>query len=267
MTVQALTPTTFDLSTAPAAPFTRLVAVEVRKMVDTRAGRWLLVCIGLLTAAALGTMLVVVVAKDLAVSFGDFLAAANVPTGILLPVLGVMSITQEFGQRTALVTFAQVPSRMRVCAAKFTAALGLAAAAAVLSLVLAGGAYLAYGALSDAGAGWHAGVGDLARYVLVQALGLAGGLAFGALLLNTAAAIVVVFAVSFVLTGLFEVGAQTMSWFAHIRPWIDFQYAQGPLTSGGVTAADWAHLAVSAVPWLVVPLLVGLWRVLRVEVK
>ncbi|MFN8122299.1 MAG: ABC transporter permease [Thermoleophilia bacterium] len=267
MTVHPVAFRPFDLSATPAVPFGRLVSVETRKMADTRAGRWLLIGIGLITAAILGVMLVVAVAKDLSLGFRDFLTAVSIPMGILLPVLGVLSVTQEFGQRTALTTFTQVPSRMRVLRAKFAAALGLATAGTVLGMVLAAAAYGGYALLSDLGTGFNAGPGDLGRFLLVQALGLVGGLAFGALLLNSAAAIVVLFSVTFVLTGLFELGAQTIGWFGDLRPWIDFQAAQGPLVDGGVSATEWSHLLVSSLPWLVVPLLVGLRRILRAEVK
>lgn len=267
MTVQPITFRPFDLSGTPAVPFTRLVAVEARKMADTRAGRWLLIVTGLATAAVLAVMLAVVVARDMIVSFGDFLAAVNAPMGVILPVLGVLSVTQEFGQRTALTTFTLVPSRMRVYRAKFAAALGIAVAGAVLGMVLAVLAYGGYAALSDAATGFDAGPDDLGRFLLVQALGLIGGIAFGALFLNSSAAIVVLFSVTFVLTGLFELGAQTIGWFADVRPWIDFQAAQGPLSFGGVSATEWAHLVVSAVPWLVLPLLIGLRRILRAEIR
>ena len=42
-------------------------------------------------------------------TFGSFGAGANIPMVILLPVLGVMSVTSEWSQRTAMVTFALVP--------------------------------------------------------------------------------------------------------------------------------------------------------------
>ena len=42
-----------DVSRRPAIPFSRLVSVELRKMVDTRAGRWLLISIAGLTALVL----------------------------------------------------------------------------------------------------------------------------------------------------------------------------------------------------------------------
>ena len=43
--------TTLDLSSTSAVPLTRLVKVELRKMVDTRSGLWLIIAIALITAA------------------------------------------------------------------------------------------------------------------------------------------------------------------------------------------------------------------------
>ena len=42
---------------------------------------------------------------------------------ILLPVLGIMSVTSEWSQRTAMVTFTLEPSRSRFLAAKFVGTL------------------------------------------------------------------------------------------------------------------------------------------------
>ena len=99
------------------------------------------------------------------------------------------------------------------------------------------------------------------------ALGLATGFAFGALLLNTAGAIVLYFVYSFVLPGLFELGASLIGWFGDLRPWIDFSNAQGPLMEGGITGEQWAQLGVSSLLWFFLPLALGLRRVLRAEVK
>jgi len=58
-----------------------------------------------------------------------------------------------------------------------------------------------------------------------------------------------------------------MGWFESLQPWIDFADAQNPLIEGNVSGAEWAHLAVSGFIWLVLPLAIGTWRVLRAEVK
>src|SRR3954454_8314032 len=109
MTAQAA-PLTLYVSQTARVPFSRLVQVELRKMFDTRAGRWLLISIGALTALVLVIQLWVVVAQDLDVDFRDFMAGMNTPMGILLPVLGIMAVTSEWSQRTAMVTFSLEPS-------------------------------------------------------------------------------------------------------------------------------------------------------------
>jgi hypothetical protein len=72
---------------------------------------------------------------------------------------------------------------------------------------------------------------------------------------------------SFVLPGLFEWGSATMNWLHDLRPWIDFNFAQGPLASASMTGKNWAELAVSGLFWFVLPLAAGLGRMLRAEVK
>jgi hypothetical protein len=58
-----------------------------------------------------------------------------------------------------------------------------------------------------------------------------------------------------------------MVWFSHFAPWIDFQSASAELYDMPLTGSQWAHLAVSGFIWLVLPLVIGLWRIRRAEVK
>jgi ABC-2 type transport system permease protein len=258
---------TFDISGTTPVPFGRLVAVELRKMADTRAGRWLLISIAALTALVLAIQLAVILSNDLQVDFRDFMIAMNTPMGVLLPVLGIMSVTSEWTQRTAMVTFTLEPSRSRLILAKFVSTMLIAVVAVVIGLALSVVANLLYGALSGDEVLWDIGVVDVVFYFLLHAIGMATGFAFGTLFLNTAAAIVVYFVYSFVLPGLFQLGAQLIDWFADIQPWVDFAAAQNPLIEGNVNGEQWAQLAVSGLLWLGLPLAVGLWRVLRAEVK
>jgi len=61
--------------------------------------------------------------------------------------------------------------------------------------------------------------------------------------------------------------AGSQAWFRQLQPWIDFKFAQGSLIDGTVTAQQWAHLGVTGVIWLLVPLTIGLAIVVRAEVK
>jgi ABC-type transport system involved in multi-copper enzyme maturation permease subunit len=262
-----MTTATLDVSQTKAVTFGSLVRVELRKMADTRAGRWLLISIAALTLLVLIIQMSVVLGQDLHVKFLDFLQGMNTPMGILLPVLGVMSVTSEWSQRTAMVTFTLEPSRGRVIAAKYVSVLLVAVGALVIGLVLGVVANLLYGALSGNDVVWGSPAKYAFYYLLLYIFGMSTGFAFGALLLNSPAGIVVYFVYSFVLPGLFSIGAALMNWFETLQPWIDFNTDQNNLIDATISGKDWVHLLVSGLIWLALPLAIGVWRIRRAEVK
>lgn len=255
-----------DLSSTQPVPFARLVRVELRKSYDTRAGFWLLASIGLLVLAAEIIVLAVVTVQDEPISFGDFIGTAAFLTSFLLPVLGIMVLTSEWSQRTAMVTFALEPRRPLVIAAKALVGVLLTLATVAVSIALGLVCNLLYGAI-EGHMDWSFGWSDFGAFVITQVLAMLGGFALAALLLNTPAAIVVFFVYKWVLPGLFGLGAALMGWFESLRPWIDFQSAQEVIWEMSGSAEEWAQLVVSGIVWLAVPLGLGIWRVLRAEVK
>jgi len=256
-----------DLSSTQQTPFGRLVGVELRKTWDTRAGLWLIIATTVLTAAVMVIQLAVVVGQDLTVSYVDFLTSTSFSIALLLPVFGILLITSEWSQRTAMVTFSLEPRRPLVIGAKMIVGGILAVLAVVVALVLATVCNALYGPLSGDPVTWDLSVAIVFSFLLLQVIGMLTGFAFATLLLNSPAAIVLYMVYSFVLPGLFELGASLMGWFDSLRPWIDFNNAQTPLVDATMTGDDWAHFAVSGVLWLVIPLAIGIWRVLRAEVK
>ena len=116
-------PTTLDISDDARAPFTRLVKVELRKTYDTRAGIWLLGITAFLAAAVMVIALIVVLVQDEPITLDDFVGIANFSSGFLLPVLGIMLVTSEWSQRTAMVTFTLESHRGRIVTAKLVAGL------------------------------------------------------------------------------------------------------------------------------------------------
>ncbi|MGA9746788.1 MAG: ABC transporter permease [Nocardioides sp.] len=262
---------TLDLSDTRPVPFTRQVGVELRKMVDTRAGLWLMVAIAVLTAAF---VVILYIFGDNGGSdqrtFFNFLGTTSTPQGFLLPVLGILLVTSEWTQRTALVTFTLTPKRPVVIAAKTVAALLIGLAAIALATALAAAA----AAVADApGAFEEVGVASFGKYALLQSLGVLQGLAFGLLFLNSAVAIVVFFVVPIVSNLLFTL----ISWLSDAAPWIDLSTAQTPLIGVDpqtgqpvATSMDleaWLQLATATSIWILLPMAVGLWRVLRTEAK
>ena len=249
-----------------AIPLSRLVRVELRKLVDTRAGFWLTVTI----IALSGVVAVVKLAtggSDLtSLNFGAFFSPMTIPMGILLPILAILLVTSEWSQRGALTTFTMEPRRERVVIAKLAASLIAAAVALIAALVFAAIANVVAGIAFDAPAGsWDISAATLVNTVLLQLLGMLMGFGFAALLLNTPAAIVLYFAVPTVMslvTGL-------VTWVReHLAEWVDPAMAQAPLTGQQwPSGSEWAHIVVSTIIWIVLPLAFGIYRIMRSEVK
>ncbi len=259
---------TLDVSGTPGIPFSRLFRVELRKSADTRAGRWLIgVTIGLCLLAEVIFLIVAATHDDAEASFGDFVAVSAFVSSVLLPVLGIMLVTSEWSQRTAMTTFALEPRRMRIVLAKMLAGMALTLFVIVFALVVGFVCNVLLGAFRPQGSDWTFGFTGFLGFLITQTFAMLGGFALASLLLNTPAAIVVFFAYKWVLPVLLFWGSALMDWFDHLRPWIDFQAAQGELYDLPMTGSQWGHLVVSGIIWLVIPLAIGLWRIRRAEVK
>lgn len=250
---------TLDISQTARVPLTRLIKVELRKMVDTKAGMWLL-----LTAAALSLIIVIITglaghASDK--TFGGFMGATGFPQSYLLPILGTLLITQEWGQRTAMVTFTLEPVRGRVLIAKVVAAILIGFAAIAVAIAAAALATTIFG---SAGRWDDFAAFDFVKFAIFESTRILMGLVFGLLFLNSAGAIVT----SFVLPIAFSIVANLWSLLSDKAPWIDLATAMGPLVdSGNPSAKEWAQFGVTAFVWVVIPFAIGSWRMLRAELK
>ena len=215
---------TIDVSPTPRIPLSRLVRVELRKMADTRSGKWLLIGIGVITLAVIAIFYATADPSDR--TFFNFMAATNGPQGLLLPVLGILLVTSEWTQRTALVSFTLTPVRSRVLLAKVLGGLLAGMAAIALTVVVAVLATVIGGAENA----WaQVGLDDLAKFVLLQATGILQGLAFGLLFLNSSAAIVSYF----VLPTALNILGSFWTAMAEVQPWFDLWSSQTPLFMGG----------------------------------
>jgi ABC-type transport system involved in multi-copper enzyme maturation permease subunit len=259
-------PAVLDIAGTPGIPFGRLFGVELRKSVDTRAGRWL---IGITIAAVLVAetiFLIVSAVKNLDSSYGDFVAGAAFVSSFLLPILGIMLVSSEWSQRTAMTTFTLEPRRMRVVMAKMLAGIAMTAFVIAFALVIGLLGNLLFAAIQGQSPAWTFGWTGFTGFLVTQTFAMVGGFALACLLLNTPAAIVVYVVYKYVLPGLIALGS-LMTWFSHLAPWIDFQAAQNELYDMPLSAGQWWHLVVSGLIWLALPLVIGLWRIGRAEVK
>jgi ABC-type transport system involved in multi-copper enzyme maturation permease subunit len=239
---------------APRIPLARLVHVELRKMADTRAGLWLLAAIALITV---GVAVIYRIAAPR--TFTETFRALQWPVGTLLPVLGILSVTSEWSQRTALTTFTLVPNRWRVILAKALAIVALAVAAVALAAVVAAIANL----FAPADGGWSLSAATLGEAIAFQLFGLFAGLAFGLMLQASAPAIVLYY----VLPTALSVLVALVDSLTEPAKWFSISDATTPLVDGGASATQWAQLATSAAIWVGGALLVGLYRLSRSELK
>ena len=235
----------------------RLVAVELRKMVNTRAGFWLQVAIVAITVVVVAVRSVVGDAADH--TFASVLDVAMQPAAVLLPIVGILLVTSEWSQRTGMITFALVPVRSRVLGAKLIASLVLALAMLAMSVaVVAAGVLVASPGVDGTWSDAATLIGQSAVYLTT---GMVVGVAFGAILLASAPAIVALFALPITWTAV-----ASLSFFADAAPWLDTRLALAPLHEEVVSATQWAHAGTALALWMLLPLLIGIWRITRREV-
>jgi ABC-2 type transport system permease protein len=237
-------------------PFRRLLRVEWGKATDTRAARWLLALTGLLTVAIM--LAPMLAPSSIEQAHSSYLGIAAGGLGFLLPVVSILTLTSEWSQRTVLTTFTQEPRRVRVIGAKITVSLVLSGIAALFGAAVTAGAV---GVVTASGRAIEAdlNVGVVIGYVLLIVLTVFMGVALGALLHNSAAAI----AASFVLPTAFVMLGRASK---PIAEWLDVSTTFNEWVLNGEWSGHTAQILVGIMLWVVVPLVAGLIRTVRREI-
>ncbi|SOD97394.1 ABC transporter permease [Blastococcus haudaquaticus] len=245
----------------PAAPsLATLTRVELRKSYDTRAGFWLLVVIGL---ASLAVVLLQLFFDDGPNrTFAGYFATTQLPVGVLLPVLGILLVTSEWSQRTAMTTFTLVPVRSRVLTAKVLAASVLAVLGVAAASVAAALGTLLTPLFTENAADWSLSAAQVGQVVIVQVITVLVGVAFGMLLLSSPLAIVLYFVLPTVVTILVNaVGA--LDW---VRDWLDLTSTTVPMYEGALDGQGWLQVGTSVALWGALPMVAGWLRIERSEI-
>jgi ABC-2 type transport system permease protein len=240
----------------PGIPFGRLLRVEWGKATDTRSARWL---IAIVAVATVGLMLAPLLGRhSIDQSVTKYLSFSALAITVLLPVVAIMTLTGEWSQRTVLTTFTQEPRRVRVTNAKVLASMIMGALAVVFAALVTTGA-VAVAELSGRHIVGNLGAIDVLGFVLFIMLNMLMGVAFGALLHNTAAAIVFFFALPAAFSLLGSVVHSLGDW---LDPGQSFNWILGGEWHGHA-----AMIATALTIWLVLPLIFGLVRTVRREIK
>lgn len=250
-----------EMTAAPAGrdrrpDLARLTRVELRKMVDTRSGFWLLLAVAGLTVVA--AVLTALLAHEEDRTLHHILANALQPAGILLPVVGILVVSSEWSQRTALVSFALVPERSRLLLAKVLAGVILALVASALALVLS----VLCTAIASNGAAdhWSLPFGVLFQDLVYVVTAMITGVGFGAALQSSAPAIVLSFVLPIAVAAIGSIHA-----IKGVVEWISSESLE-PMTAEVMSGHQWAQVLTVLAVWMVVPLAIGLWRLTRRDI-
>lgn len=246
-------------------PLHRIVSVELRKSFDTRAGFWLLSSIG--AAALLTTGAIIAWAPRAELTYSQFILAIGMPMTVILPIIAALSVTSEWTQHTGLATFTLVPHRGRVLLGKAAGSVLVALVATLVAFVVAALGTVVASRLAGIEPVWDVDAASLVAFGSAIELLLLTGFTLGTLIRASAGAIVAYMIYAFLLPGVLTLLAMYQAWFRDLRPWVDAKLTQEALMNGGLSGDQWAHLAVTTMVWLVIPLVIGVVRVLRAEVK
>lgn len=239
----------------------RLARVELRKAVDTRAGFWLAVVVALVSLAVVA--LQVFAGGDSAGDYAMWLVVQQTPVGFLVPVLAILIVTSEWSARTAVSTFALVPHRQRVLAAKLVAVLVLTVLAFAVSAALTALGTALGAAVQDVPADWDLQWWQVVQPFAVLAVSVLVGFALALLLLSSPVAIVLYFVVPTAFTILFTF----VSALQDVGPWVDPFTALTPVGTGvQLDGTDWAHVATSSAIWVGLLSVLGAIRIHRAEI-
>lgn len=238
-------------------PFHRLVAIELRRTVNSRGGFWFAVGIFVATLLLLAGHVLGGSEADQTVAL--YFASGVQLFGIFVPIVALLLVTSEWSQRTAMTTLAQQPRRHELLLSKLLASLiiGFAALAGLLLLVLGLGAFAA----NDTPGATTLDAQVVGQSCLMVLLSIVSGFGFGAAFLKSAPAIA-----GYVLfpTIVFVIGS--FGAIESVVKWINQATTAEAIIEYPMSTAEWKYFLVSSFTWSVVPLAVGWWRVMRSEV-
>lgn len=243
----------------------RIVAVELRKSFDTRAGLWLLASVGL--ASLLTTGAVIAWGPDEDFTYSTFTTTIAFPMSVILPIIAALAVTAEWTQRSGLTTFTIVPHRGRIMLGKVIGLALVAVPATALAFAVGAGGTVVASWISGNDMVWDQDLVAVPYMLLSLILTLAMGLVCGTVIRDSAGAIVAFFVFSFVIPPLLGLLAMTQDWFHDVQPWVDLDYQLTALLRGSFDSQQWSQLAATTGIWLILPAVAGLWTLVRSEVK
>jgi hypothetical protein len=176
-------------------------------------------------------------------------------------MVALLAITSEWSQRTIM------PNRKRVVGAKVIASVTVAIASMLFAFVIGAVGTVVGCTIAGTSIVWDVSIGHALTILLGNLSCLLLGTVLGMLTRSSAGGLVTYFVVTLVVPTLSGMLAASQEWFRHLQPWVDLNFAQSFMFDGMHTGAQWAHITVTCLLWIVLPGIIGLRLVMRSEVK
>ena len=230
--------------------FTRLVSVEIRKLVDTRSSLAIFAILAFIAVALVVGLAVIGTRQGTPVTFVSLAGSIGLFTTLAMPLIGIMGMTSDTAHRTTLVYYPLLRGRAGQFWAKVLAAALLAVAlqffvfllSAVVAASLGGGGE---GAFDSAGQELWDGLASCLLSTMF-------GVALAAAIRRTALAIITVILVSLVGNGLI------LTLLPDASGYLSTITAVAALM-GGPEAPTALEVVSSLTLWYALPLGIGWW--------
>lgn len=233
--------------------FARLVAFEVRKLVDTRSSLAIFAVLAVIAVALVVGLAVVGSGQGTPVTFASLAGSIGLFTALAMPLIGILGMTSDTAYRTTLVYYPLLRGRTAQFWAKVLAAAVLALALQVFVFLLSAVVAAALAGAGPGAAGAFDGVWqELATGLASCLLSTMFGVALAAAIRRTALAIVAVILVSLVGNGLI------LTLLPDASGYLSTITALGALI-GGPDAPTALEVASSLTLWYLIPLGIGWW--------
>lgn len=262
MTAAATPPLAGPRSAIPPLRFSRVLAREFRKSVSIRANRWFLALLAVAAIAAATGFYVYFMLTTSGAAPLTWAQLGRIIVDPLMTLLGCFLITlttSEWTNRSIMTTFTLTPRRGWVLSAQLVVALTYALALWVLCLGLGTLVASLLSPRENVDISWSVTAWDVFGPLLPN-LGLAiSAFLLGIAVMNGSAAIVMWMMVPAFLNTLLNFNGI----ISDIAQWLNLKVALNAAVADPGAAVNWGRTATSAVLWLAVPAVIGIWRALH----
>ncbi|OFI38770.1 hypothetical protein BIU82_17650 [Arthrobacter sp. SW1] len=230
--------------------FVRLVAVEVRKLVDTRSSLAIFAVLAVLATALVVGIAAMGAAQGTVTTFAGLAGSIGLFTGLAMPLIGILGMTSDISHRTSYIYYPLMRGRTAQFWAKVLAAAVLALALQGFVFVVSAVMALALGA--EAAEAFDGAAPALWTGVATCLLSTLFGVAMAAAIRRTALSIVAVILITLVGNGLI------LTLLPEASGYLSTITAAAALL-GGPEAPSALEVASSLTLWYVLPLGIGWW--------